>query len=189
MAFVFIAAPVFSHPHIWVDSGLELVVEGNTVKGFWAEWTFDDMMTAMVLADAPAGANGRFSDASTRKIRDGYFQNLANYQYFCYIWQDDRVIPITTVSAFETRLSGGKLYYRFFIPINRTIPTSGTVIRISMYDETYYTDLGFRRVQPIRVTGAGPGRFRFSLIQNPSRAYFGEQIYPEEAVITLTGSP
>lgn len=187
-ALVFAGLPVYAHPHVWIDTGLELVIEGNMIKGFWAEWAFDEMMTAMVLSDAPVGPNGQFSPANVQKIRDGYFQNLSHFGYFSYAWQDKVPIPLTRVTGFDVRMSGNKLFYRFYFPIERPIPAAGTQITLSMYDETYYSDLGFRRVQPVKVSGIAANRVSFQLAQNPQRAYWGGQIYPEEAIITIRGT-
>lgn len=181
-------APLAAHPHVWIDMAVELVIEGNIVRGFWAEWTFDEMMTAMVLTDVPATAGGTFSETGSRRIFQSYFSNLRNYNYFSYVWQDKRSIPVTRVESFQPSVRRGRLVYRFFVPIGRAIPPTGTEIVISMYDETYYTDMGFRRDNPVRVSGVDPPRVRFRLAQNPNRAYFGGMVYPEEAIITIEGS-
>jgi ABC-type uncharacterized transport system substrate-binding protein len=185
LGFALLTRILAAHPHVWVDMGVELVIEQNTIKGFWAEWSFDEMMTAMVIADVSPGQNNQFSSQSVQRIQRDYFQNLKNYNYFSYVWVDRKAIPINRVEQFQPSLINRRLFYRFFVPINVPIAPSGSEVVISMYDDTYWTDMGFRKNQPVRIRGISPGRVSFRLGLNPSRAYYGGMVQPEEVTFLI----
>lgn len=181
----FLGLAVWAHPHVWVDMGIEVIVEGNRVQGFWVEWSFDEMMTAMVVTDIPPGPNGQFTPAAQQRVFRDYFRNLSNFNYFTYVWWDKVPLPVTRVENFQPSVVNRRLFYRFFVPIGRSLPAAGVELTVSMYDETYWTDMGFRRLRPVQVRGIDPARASWRLQLNPSRAFYGGTVQPEEAIIVL----
>ncbi len=175
----------YAHPHVWVDMAMELIVEGNVVKGFWVDWSFDEMMTAMVLADIPAGPDGRFTEPNAQRVFRDYFRNLENFNYFTYIWINRRPLPVRRIDNFKPMIVNRRLVYRFFVPIDQPLRGDSTEVVVSMYDDTYWTDMGFRRNNPIKVSGVAPSRVGWKLELNPRRAYYGGMVQPEEAIITI----
>lgn len=180
-----VAGQAHAHPHVWVDMAIELVVEGNLVRGFWVDWSFDEMMTAMVLADIPVGTDGRFTGPNAQRVFRDYFRNLENFNYFTYIWINRRPITVRGIDNFTAVVLNRRLVYRFFVPIDHPLRGDSTELVISMYDDTYWTDMGFRRNNPVRVSGLAPSRISWKLELNARRAYYGGMVQPEEAIITI----
>lgn len=164
---------------------MELIVESNVVRGFWVDWSFDEMMTAMVLSDIPAGSDGRFTEANAQRVFRDYFRNLQNFNYFTYVWVNRNRIPVQRVEDFKPSVINRRLVYRFFVPVNQPIRGESTEVVVSMYDDTYWTDMGFRRNNPVKVSGISPSRVSWKLELNARRAYYGGMVQPEEAIIVI----
>lgn len=177
--------PLGAHPHVWIDQGIVIEVEKEKVKGFWAEWSFDEIMSASVIADFDKNQDGRFSEAENRDLKRDYFDNLINYDYYSYAWSGDTPLPIT-VSSFEASVADHRLVYRFFVPLNVTLAHQGGRIAVSMYDESFYVDMNFRTREPLVVTGATQWTVRSQISKNPSRAYYGGMVVPQEAVFVFS---
>lgn len=136
---------VVSHPHIWVDSRVEILVYGDRVDAIRAHWTFDPMFTEMILLDFGRAREGRFTDTQIRAIHDGAFQNLRHFGYFTMVRVDGREIPVERVENFHAYVdAGGDLVYRFDIPLGVNVRGRERSIAVAMYDETFFTDMMFQ---------------------------------------------
>lgn len=176
-----------AHPHVWVDMRAELVLGATAWEGVWAEWRFDPLMSSLVLQDTDLNRNRRFEPAELRRVEEGYFRNLENFGYFVFAWADDRPLSVGRPRDFSARMDGEKLVYRFFYPLNHPLPRGrASTLRFSMYDETYYADLGFVRSEPVKITASGGRSASFTIVQNPARAYFSGTVLPEEVVVQVT---
>lgn len=159
LLFLFLGvAPVSveAHPHIWIDSRVDIHVSGDRIETVRAHWTFDPYFTEMILLDYGRARNGRFNAEQVEAIRSGAFQNLRHYGYFTFLRVDGRDVPVDTVENFHAYLnSEGDLVYEFDIPVNLEIRGSRRSLAISMYDETFFTDMMFREDYAIVQGGSG----------------------------------
>ncbi len=160
--FMVLAAPVVTaHPHIWIDSRVEIELEGTRINTVRAHWTFDPFFSQMIIVDYGRPRNGRFSDDQIEAIRRGAFENLRHFDYFTMIRVDDREIPVERVDKFHAYLDeDGALVYQFDVPLN--IEVQGRSVAIAMYDETFFTDMVFRD-DYVSVRGGNTLRYRTDL--------------------------
>jgi ABC-type uncharacterized transport system substrate-binding protein len=142
---VAIVGRVAAHPHIWIDSRVEILVSDDRVDAVRAHWTFDPFFTEMILLDFGRARDGRFSDAQISAIRDGAFQNLRHFGYFTTVRVDGNEIPIERVENFHAYIDDeGDLVYQFDIPLGLALGERDRSIAVAMYDETFFTDMVFR---------------------------------------------
>ncbi|TVR67260.1 MAG: DUF1007 family protein [Spirochaetaceae bacterium] len=145
-----------AHPHIWIDSRVELLLEEDRLPAVRAHWTFDAFFTQMILMDYGQARNGSFTAAQIEEIRRGAFQNLRHYNYFTMVRVDGREIPVERVENFHAYLDGeDDLVYQFDIPLNLEIGSTPRQVAIAMYDESFFTDILFRE-DYLRVNGHSP---------------------------------
>jgi ABC-type uncharacterized transport system substrate-binding protein len=145
------AIPLFSHPHMFIDSRLSFKLSGEGLEGFSVEWKFDEVFTAMISRDYDRDGNGVFSQREQREIEDGAFSNLQNYGYFIYLLTDAGAEQPQIVENFEAWLDEGVMYYRFFVPYPIKAENNPKTLRVAIYDKSFYCDIATQAQQPVRI--------------------------------------
>jgi ABC-type uncharacterized transport system substrate-binding protein len=69
------------------------------------------------------------------EIEKNTFNNLKKYGYYIYLRSGDKRYNPETINSFSARLSGEKLFYRFFIPLK---DQSFNDFYVSVFDPTYF---------------------------------------------------
>lgn len=164
LAVAFASLP--AHPHVWIDSFVEVRVENSRIEAVRAHWTFDPFFSEMIVLDFGPVTDGTFTDRQTEAIRLNAFQNLRHYGYFTSIEVDGRKMPIERVERFRASITEeGFLRYSFDVPVDVSIAGPSTTIRIAMYDESYFTDIIFARdYARVLTDGMAQRRYRKRLL-------------------------
>jgi ABC-type uncharacterized transport system substrate-binding protein len=165
----------FAHPHVGIEVEIELVYKGNVCTGFWQEWTFDPVFSAMVRNDFDADRNGRFDEREQRAVHDGAFTNLRKYGYFTLLRRGDGRTSPETIRDFSARVNRDRVTYRFFVPLSDR-EGSGD-FNLAVFDTTFYTNVEYSpQAVTLTQTAAGhsvPSVFRsvnknFPVYYNPA---------------------
>jgi len=147
------AVPVFSHPHMFIDTEVTFEFDRDELKGFWIKWYFDVMFTASIRLDYDYDRDGVFDSAEVSDIEQGAFQNLRAYHYFTRVIRDDGVDRVEEVDGFSARMEDDRLVYRFFVPY--TCPLSAETCNLSLiiFDETFFCDIMYMKDSPVHIEG------------------------------------
>jgi ABC-type uncharacterized transport system substrate-binding protein len=134
-------APVYGHPHVFVDYSLTFAFDQKGLAGIDVEWSFDEMFTQMLVTENDLNRDQHFDAREIAAIKSGAFDNLANYAWFTRILVNGRPFQITAVTSFKAVLKNGQAHYSFFIPCQ--VPAGGAPQQVSLtlYDPTNYSDL------------------------------------------------
>jgi ABC-type uncharacterized transport system substrate-binding protein len=171
-----------AHPHVWIESSAQIDAENGTLKGFWAEWLFDEIFSNILILDYPADKTGKFSSLSIKDIKTDYFDNLSNFHYFCYVYWNGKQMTIPKISQFQaTIVNKTQVMYRFFVPINRAFDSNTSLI-LAMYDDSFYTDFSPKKADYVTLTGAS-GIVKTA--PNPKHKFWPEQIPLETTIKEL----
>ncbi|MFP4510969.1 MAG: DUF1007 family protein [Spirochaetaceae bacterium] len=154
------ATRLVAHPHVFIDSRVGLHMNGSELSYIRAHWTFDRFFTRMVMIDFRLDQSGTFTSEQIREVEEGAFRNLEHYDYYTYISIDGRDVDIGEVENFHASLnSDGRLVYEFDIPVGTDLARGSRNVEISMYDESFFTDMIFADDY---LTVDGPPRVRYS---------------------------
>lgn len=190
---------VLAHPHTFITTFLEPVIEARQLKGFWINWEFDELFSATVLDIADANQDGVISAQELPTVEQEAFANLAHYGYFIFFREGDKRWSPKAVEKFSAKNHNGKMQYRFFVAYNKP----GNSVIISIIDPSFYCATPFSKTQPIRFTKTAPTSATYMITPNkkypvyydPKGAIDDTTIhtqwrkglltaYPEEATIT-----
>ena len=152
IAVVFLASGLwgaFCHPHVFMDTRIEAVYDGEGLGGFWITWRFDKVFTAGILMDFDGDKNERLSASEIAVIEDRAFSNLVNYRYFLYIRSAEGQYRPSSVESFTAYMEGGRVHYRFFVPYALAIGREEVKVNIAVYDETFFCDIGYFDSAPL----------------------------------------
>jgi len=181
---VLVSQPLSAHPHVWIEVHAEVPLAAGYVDGVWANWTFDDAFSQLILADFPADAQGRYDPKANAAVKKGYFDNLKSYQYFSHFVLGKKDLEVAQPQKFQASVSPeGKVIFRFFIPLGVRLDAK-TPLAVSFYDDTFFTDMIFEKKTPLNLAVTDGGKASFSFKSDKSKTYYGGQITPVFASIT-----
>ncbi len=186
-----------AHPHMFIDTRLEVRLSGDCLDGLEITWYFDPMFTASIMNDWDSNGNGSFSSSEIDRIYENAFSNLADFDYFTYISTGSTTLSPSVVEDFTVYMEGQILAYRFFVPVDMQVCDG--CFSVAIYDHTYYCDILYSPDSPIVLTGPGSDDASFQIVENQNieilyggtvsvsrdgRSYTG-MAYPQQVVVTL----
>lgn len=171
-----------AHPHVFIDSWVTVVFDEKGLAGFNIRWSFDDMFSSMMIMDFDTNQNGRFEPSEIKELKKGAFSYLKEFDYFVHVKIGKKPFKVKYVTDFKAETKDNKLIYHFFVPCHVRTDRQWKDVRISVYDEKYYTDILPGKAH-LKFKNQMPFEVRHQLRQNKAEAYFFEQIYPYEATI------
>jgi len=189
LAGVLLAAPAWAHPHEWVDWGVGLVLdEGRPEKAVAAqlELTWDEWSSALILTDFPGLAKNALTPADLRQLDTVY--GLASTQRAVSLTVEFQGKPVKVSLVMRPPRTNGKTVTLVYsLPLGLTIDKP-SALRVSIYDPTYYTDMGIRAKAGAFFIGVkDPAAYAgaTSYEQDFGHPYYGGTVFPEAVVFAL----
>jgi len=133
----------FTHPHVFMDTRIEVAYDSRGMAGFWITWRFDKVFTCGILMDFDCDKNERLSPDEVKVIEARAFSNLVNYRYFVYIGSSEGQHRPSEVRDFTAYMEGGRVHYRFFVPYPLSVGAGEVRVNVAVYDETFFCDIGY----------------------------------------------
>ncbi len=168
-AFLMIAAaltatsPAAAHPHVWLDSVVTFVFDGDRLTALRLTWSFDEFFGTAIIRRFDENRNGRFEPAENTKLEAGAFSALKDYGYFLHITADGKPVAITQISGFQGSVRNNQLVYDFTATLPEAIDPATAEFVIRLYDETYFVEVSLDASDPVRFSGMAPGRCSFAI--------------------------
>ena len=177
------ALAAFAHPHVFITSHLGIDLEDTSQARISVEWTFDELFSQMISADYDRGKKGSFTEAEAAALKKGAFDNLRNYHYFLALSLDGKALPLPPIQDFRPSLREGKLVYSFALAF--AYPAAPGVIRITIYDDSYY--VAFDKLSPTDITVRPPPELGVgvSIEKTKVHAEWPGQFMPDQIVLRL----
>ncbi len=180
-----------AHPHVWVDTIVTALFDHGQVTALREEWWFDEEFTVEALSEVrktkgmAAAVPKPLTQVEVVQLQEKAFSNLANYSYFTHVWSGGKVIGLgKQVSSFLARMDGAKLAYSFTLPLAVPLDPRAASLRVGVWDDTYYVDVGPAQGQAARVEGDGSAGCKARVIDDKDhKIYFGSVI-PKVVEIT-----
>ena len=190
-------ATAYAHPHMFIDTKLEVRLSGDRLAGLEITWFFDPMFTASIVNDWDENGNGSFSSSEVELVYENAFSNLADFNYFTYVSTGNTTRSPSAVEEFTVFMDGQTLVYRFFTPFD--IVLCDGIFSVAIYDHTYYCDILYCSDSPITLVGPGSSNASFQIVENNNieilyggavsvsrdgKTYTG-MAYPQQVVVTI----
>ena len=139
-----------AHPHLFISTQTEFILNNGKVQGAYETWTFDRFFSADIIQGYDLNGDGLFSKAETQDVYDNAFINTKNYAYFTFIRQGDKRQSPARVSDFSVWQKNGIASYRFYVDLSKY---SGNFY-FAVYDYTFFCDFRYDEKTPVIFTGA-----------------------------------
>ena len=135
------ADAALSHPHVFIDAELVFVFDDEGLVGIRERWVFDEMFSQGLLSDFGA-ADGDLTNETVVLLRDIFYENTRDYNYYNIITIDEREYTIESLQDFSVYTEGYRIVYEFFVPCRvPATPGGERRVHVLLFDETIYTHL------------------------------------------------
>lgn len=143
LSLVLIGAPaaLCAHPHVFVDTGLRLVLDDQRrVTGVEVTWKYDDLYSLLVMQDMGLDddGDGALTPAELAQI-DGWDMNwIEGYEGDLYLSTSEGTpVALAPPTPLSTEVEDGRLVSRHLRPLASPVAADGLVLRA--FDPEFYT--------------------------------------------------
>lgn len=175
-------SPAWAHPDIRIENRVVVVFDGARVTGIEESWIFDANYSKSLLQDYDADRDGTISAAESRVVAARILPNLAEFQYFTYVWIDRREVAMSPPRDFVATASGGRVTFRFVLDLPAPVDPHHQALKVEIADRDYYAEIRLVEKDPVGLRDPRGIECAPRIRDDVENAYFG-YVYPQE--ITL----
>lgn len=170
-----------THPHVWLDTSLELLVEQGNIIGIKVHWEFDALYSTSFLVEADTNNNKQLdvnetADTIKAVFTDGQ-QDLYQFMHIAPIGKKENF----TLTNPKVWMENENLNYTFNIMLTTPQPVIGQH-EFGIYDPEFYVafEQDLNMILPAGVT------CEQSLKENPNISIYYDLVNPETYTLTCT---
>lgn len=172
-----------AHPHIWITAIVSFVFADGNLIALRQAWVFDDFFSSSLIADFDKNKDGAFDAAEQRELATHAFAALRDYHFFSRLRQGGLDLAFKDPENFSATQVKGLVYYGFTLPLAEPLdPTQGSVTA-GIYDETFFVDVEFDEIDPVRFDGIPSGACKYAIREDPADAIYGGLVIPPSVTI------
>jgi len=142
---MFLAAtsPSLSHPHVFAEANLEVMVSADGhVEALRHVWRFDDLFSSTVLLEFDMNSDLALSQEELDQVGGVIHESLAEFDYFQFVDVDGRAVTMAPPEAILANYEDNQLIIFFESKPQAPLPLKGS-IAFGVYDPTFYTAIDF----------------------------------------------
>jgi ABC-type uncharacterized transport system substrate-binding protein len=166
------SASVPAHPHVFIDSSLTVVFDEKGLAGFKVRWVFDEMFSSVIIHDFDENGNGTFEPSEVKKLEQGAFSNLRNFDYFTLIKISGQDFKVKYIRDFSSSIQANSVIYDFFVPCHVTGISTFKEVRIFFCDKENYSYFSFIQDKPVQFENSTMFDFQYEISQDKEHPDF-----------------
>ena len=133
-----IAKPVQAHPHIWVYTSVEVLIDQQNITGIKVHWNFDELYSASFLEEADKNGNMELEPEETLDtIQSVFKENPQDLFPFMHILLNGSKQEFYLEDPKIWMATDETLHYTFDIVLNKPVPLKGHH-EIGFFDPEFY---------------------------------------------------
>ncbi|WP_192931108.1 DUF1007 family protein [Gemmobacter serpentinus] len=172
---LFWAAPAAAHPHIWVDTGIEVIFDAEgRATALRIRWDYDEFYSLLLIEERGLDADhdGTASDAERAALQGFDMQWMEDFAGDTYAASGERPLTLSAPEGWTADYRDGRLTSSHLRRIDPPV-TLDHPLRIEVYDPGYYSSYSI--AYDPTFTPALPAGCRFDL-QRPDPATVDRQL-------------
>lgn len=137
------AAPALAHPHVFVDTGVELIFDDSgDLAALRIVWVFDEFYSMLAVGDF--GLDPDFTGFVTEDEREELTVLFSNwdpeFEGDVYPLQADRPLPLSGPMEIRADYREGRIILTHLRAFRPRVPVGAEPVVVQVYDPTYYTE-------------------------------------------------
>jgi ABC-type uncharacterized transport system substrate-binding protein len=135
--------PAFAHPHIFVESRLEVIGGADgTVQELRNVWRFDEVFSSSILLDFDKNTDLKLDEGELAELGETMRTSLADFSYFTTLTQDGASIGVQKPDAIHVTFQDNQILVFFAVKPDKPMPLKGK-LTFGIYDPSMYTAIDF----------------------------------------------
>ena len=132
---------IFAHPHVFVNSYAHFYFNDKGMSGMYIQWVFDPLYSSQILYECDLDSNEEFSSDEIAEVKDYYFSQLDQYNYYLALAVDKNKIKVPEPVNFTAQVDKEDevVVFTFFLPLEEEFEPGGTEVMVDFTDPTSYT--------------------------------------------------
>jgi polyphosphate kinase len=146
---------VAAHPHIFVDTGVELIAdEAGRLSQVKVTWAYDDYYSLLIAQDLGIDQDfdGQASDEDRQALTGFDMKWIEGFNGDLVLRVDGAEIALSRPIDPSADMTGGRIVTTHLRDVAGAPALAGAMVELLPYDPTYYT--AYDVTLPVRVTGA-----------------------------------
>jgi ABC-type uncharacterized transport system substrate-binding protein len=148
------ASPALAHPHVWIDAGIEVILnDRNEATGVRISWTYDDLYSLYVVGDMGLDPDwdGKLTPAEEARL-SGFDMNWdPGFPGDTYVLLGEADQPLSRPKDWTASYADGKITSTHLRSFATPVPLGAKHLIVQAYDPGYY--VAYTIAGPTTVTG------------------------------------
>ncbi|WP_377193446.1 DUF1007 family protein [Ruegeria meonggei] len=145
--------PALAHPHVFIDTGLELIVdETGHLTHIRVTWAYDEFYSLLVLEDMKLDqdADGVLTESEEQFLSGFDAQWVEGYNGDLIVWSGDTQVALSGPQDASATSEDGRIVTSHLRAVEGgAVPASD--LRAKAFDETFY--IAYEVTRPVTVSG------------------------------------
>ncbi|GGB40581.1 ABC transporter substrate-binding protein [Tistrella bauzanensis] len=132
--------PAQAHPHVWITAAATPVMaaDGRMVQGFKMRWTFDAMLSSVLVEDFDTDKNSAFDAAEQAALTAELLKNMQDYGYFTHVQADASFVELAGVADPGAALDDKVVTMQFTVNLARPVDALRQRLTVGVYDPEFF---------------------------------------------------
>ncbi len=159
------AAPLSSHPHVFIDGGVDFVIgPDQRLDALEVTWLYDAFETLYMLSslELPLNAEGKLDEDVRRELVRLLSDWPDDFDGSAHVTRDGQPLPLHWPEALDARMVGERLEMTFTRRFETPVALDGGAVEVAFYESTYFFD--FTVTQTPKVSASAPPGCRTEII-------------------------
>ncbi len=148
------ATPAAAHPHVFVDGGVDFVMQGGTVlEALEITWLYDPFETLYILAtqDITPDADWSLQDKDRARLIARESDWSDEFKGSAHLSLAGNSVELSPPSSFDVKLKGERLQVTFRRDLLKPIDLTDRPLDVAFYEATYF--YAFSVASPPQIIG------------------------------------
>ncbi len=139
---VLATAPLRSHPHVFAEARLDVVIENDRMTALRHLWRFDELFTSTVLVEFDENSDLKLDEAELAEVSKTVHDSLAEFNYFQLVTIDESDVTMMAPDQLIADIQDEQLVILFESHPKEPVALAGK-LAVGVYDPTFYTAIDF----------------------------------------------
>jgi ABC-type uncharacterized transport system substrate-binding protein len=151
------AGPAVAHPHVWIDAGIEVVLnDRNEATGVRISWTYDDLYSLYVVGDMGLDPDWDGQLTAEEEARLAGFDMAwdPGFAGDTYALTGTTPLALSRPQDWTASYGDGKITSTHLRVFDAPVPVSGAPLTVQVYDPGYYVAYAIT-ADPVLSGGSG----------------------------------
>jgi ABC-type uncharacterized transport system substrate-binding protein len=151
------AGPALSHPHVFIDTKVEVLINAdNAATGVRISWTYDDLYSLYIVGDMGLDPDwdGKLTPEEQAQL-SGFDMNwIPGFAGDTYVLMKDAELALSGPQDWTAGYDAGRITSSHMRVFDAPVPLGGEPLIVQVYDPGYYTAYTIAH-DPVLTGGAG----------------------------------